>query len=154
MKKKNHLLLLLIATCIQLSFCQSSFSQKLPSTLLWRISGNGLQKSSYLFGTLHLTDERVFNLGDSLYRSIEQSDGFAIEIDPQEFTPLMIDEAKKEIYQKGQPIKELMSSAQYEKYGKMLGKKLNKEYSQLSRLFSEVEGVTIEQFFILQKKKK
>ena len=32
-----------------------------------------------------------------------------------------------------------------------LSKKLHKEYSQLSRLFSEVEGVTIEQFFILQK---
>lgn len=32
-----------------------------------------------------------------------------------------------------------------------LSKKLNKEYSQISRLFSEVEGMTIEQFFILQK---
>ena len=32
-----------------------------------------------------------------------------------------------------------------------LSKKLHKEYSQISRLFSEVEGVTIEQFFILQK---
>ena len=32
-----------------------------------------------------------------------------------------------------------------------LTKKLNKEYTQTSRLFSEVEGITIEQFFILQK---
>ena len=32
-----------------------------------------------------------------------------------------------------------------------LGRNLNKEYSHLSRLFSEVEGSTIEQFFILQK---
>src|SRR4051812_47464093 len=32
-----------------------------------------------------------------------------------------------------------------------LRKKLNKGYSQVSRLFSEVEGTTIEQFFILQK---
>lgn len=32
-----------------------------------------------------------------------------------------------------------------------LSKKLNKEYSHMSRLFSEVEGITIEQFFILQK---
>jgi AraC family transcriptional regulator len=31
---------------------------------------------------------------------------------------------------------------------------LNKEYSQISRLFSEVEGITIEQFFILQKVEK
>jgi AraC-like DNA-binding protein len=32
-----------------------------------------------------------------------------------------------------------------------LTKKITKEYTQLSRLFSEVEGVTVEQFFILQK---
>jgi len=32
-----------------------------------------------------------------------------------------------------------------------LSKEVNKEYSQLSRLFSEVEGITIEQFFIQQK---
>jgi len=32
-----------------------------------------------------------------------------------------------------------------------LAKELNKDYSSISRLFSEVEGITIEQFFILQK---
>lgn len=33
----------------------------------------------------------------------------------------------------------------------MLSKKLNKDYSAISNLFSEVEGVTIEQYIILQK---
>jgi AraC-like DNA-binding protein len=37
---------------------------------------------------------------------------------------------------------------------KFLQQQLNKEYSQLSRLFSSVEGITIEQFFILQKTEK
>lgn len=32
-----------------------------------------------------------------------------------------------------------------------LSKAINKDYSSISRLFSEVEGITIEQFFILQK---
>ncbi len=32
-----------------------------------------------------------------------------------------------------------------------LTKNLNKEYTQVSRLFSEVDGITLEQFFILQK---
>ena len=32
-----------------------------------------------------------------------------------------------------------------------LGKAIHKDYSYLSKLFSEVEGITIEQFFILQK---
>lgn len=36
----------------------------------------------------------------------------------------------------------------------VLSKALNKEYSYISRLFSEVEGITVEQFFILQKTEK
>jgi len=32
-----------------------------------------------------------------------------------------------------------------------LGKSLHRDYSYISRLFSEVEGITVEQFFILQK---
>lgn len=35
-----------------------------------------------------------------------------------------------------------------------LSRSLNKDYSYISRLFSEVEGITIEQFFILQKTEK
>jgi len=66
-----------VFTCIGL-YSQIS---KLPNTLLWKISGNGLIKSSYLYGTMHLTDKRVFQLGDSLYKSIEQTEGFAAELD-------------------------------------------------------------------------
>lgn len=35
--------------------------------------------------------------------------------------------------------------------GAFLSKKLSKDYTQISRLFSEVESITLEQFFILQK---
>ena len=42
-------------------------------------------------------------------------------------------------------IKEHFSISEY------LSKHINKEYSNISRLFSEVEGITAEQFFILQK---
>lgn len=63
-----------------------SYSQKkLPNTLLWRISGGGLQNPSYLFGTMHLQDKRLFHFGDSLYRALQATDGYAMEINPQEF---------------------------------------------------------------------
>lgn len=126
MTKKTYLLLTAVATCLQLLFSTFSFSQKLPSTLLWKISGNGLEKPSYLYGTMHLTDERIFNLGDSLYKAIGHSDGFAIEIDPSEFTPFVIDETKKDIYQNSVPLKETMGPDNFKKYGAMLAKKLHK----------------------------
>lgn len=67
-------------------FANSLYSQqKWPNTLLWRISGNGLTKPSYLFGTMHVQDKRIFNLSDSLYHYLEQAEGFALEIDFREF---------------------------------------------------------------------
>jgi uncharacterized protein YbaP (TraB family) len=114
--------------CLFLAFTcfKVSNAQKLSSTLLWRITGNGLQKPSYLFGTMHLTDDRIFNIGDSVYSAIEKSDGFAIEIDPAEFTPLVIDEAKKSI-EETKRLKDVMDEDAFNKYGKALAKKLNKK---------------------------
>jgi uncharacterized protein YbaP (TraB family) len=64
-------------------FSCMAYSQttQLSNTLLWRISGNGLTKPSYLYGTMHVTDKRVFQLGDSLYYGIEHAEGFAGELD-------------------------------------------------------------------------
>ena len=49
---------------------------------------------------------------------------------------------------------QIIQKAEVEEHFKLsdyLSKKLNREYSYISRLFSEVEGITIEQFFIMQK---
>ena len=70
-------------------------AQRLPKTLLWRISGRDGHYTSYLYGTMHLTDERVFNLGDSLYAAIARADGFAMELDPNVLTTMLVDEVKK-----------------------------------------------------------
>ena len=55
-----------------------------PNTLLWKISGNGLTKSSFLYGTMHLQDKRLFYFTDSLYHYLEQVDGYSMEIDLRE----------------------------------------------------------------------
>ena len=106
-------------------------AQKLPATLLWRISGNGLEKPSYLYGTIHLTDDRVFNLGDSLFKAIETSDGFAMEVRPEDFTPFIVDEAKKSILE-ARRVKDMMESKSFEKYSKVLAKKLNKDEDEIT----------------------
>ncbi len=115
--------MLLLALFVSIHFLSA---QRLPSTLLWRISGKDLQKPSYLYGTMHLTDERIFNLGDSLYNAIEHSEGFAIEIDPAAFTPLMIHEAKKSILGSPVLLKDMMPKDKFKKYGKLLSQRLHK----------------------------
>lgn len=71
--------------------CSVTFAQqKWPATLLWRISGNGLQKPSYLFGTMHLQDKRLFNFTDSLYQFLEKAEGFAIEINFRDYMDTIV----------------------------------------------------------------
>jgi uncharacterized protein YbaP (TraB family) len=69
----------------------SCFSQnKLSKTLLWRISGNSLTKPSYLYGTMHLQDKRLFQFGDSVYNALEKTEGFAMELDVNELMDSII----------------------------------------------------------------
>lgn len=53
------------------------------TSLLWEITGNGLQKPSYLFGTMHISDKLVFHLGDPFYNAIKSVDVVALETNPE-----------------------------------------------------------------------
>ncbi len=64
--------------------CFSGFAQPAnPSQheLLWEISGNGLQKKSYIFGSFHSNDRRVFRLSDSTYYALNHVEAIALETD-------------------------------------------------------------------------
>jgi uncharacterized protein YbaP (TraB family) len=49
--------------------------------LLWEISGNGLKEKSYLYGSLHSNDKRLFRLSDSTYFAMEKSSAIVLETD-------------------------------------------------------------------------
>ncbi|GEM_PF-1284854 len=71
--------LLLLFICF--FYLPTQAQQKTDNTLLWRISGNGLKEPSYLYGTIHITDKRVFHLGDSVHAAIQNTKGLAAELD-------------------------------------------------------------------------
>jgi uncharacterized protein YbaP (TraB family) len=50
--------------------------------LLWEISGKGLSKPSYLFGTMHVSNKLAFHLSDSFYYALKQVDAVALELNP------------------------------------------------------------------------
>jgi uncharacterized protein len=50
------------------------------NALLWKISGNGLTKDSYLFGTMHAKDESLFNFSETFLTSFAEADKFGMEI--------------------------------------------------------------------------
>lgn len=53
--------------------------------LLWKIEGNSLEKTSYLFGTIHLTTPRIEKLHPAAEKAFDASDTVATEIsmDPE-----------------------------------------------------------------------
>ncbi|MDF2189728.1 TraB/GumN family protein [Paraflavitalea sp. CAU 1676] len=56
--------------------------KKYPS-LLWEITGKGMRKPSYLFGTMHVSDKLAFHLGDIFYNAIRNADVVALETNPE-----------------------------------------------------------------------
>jgi uncharacterized protein YbaP (TraB family) len=61
------------------SFAQTQVD-KSNYQLLWEITGNGLQKPSYMFGSMHLQDPRVFEFSDSMFIYLSSCEAFATEI--------------------------------------------------------------------------
>lgn len=58
------------------SFAQA---QKLDNALLWKISGNGLAKPSYLFGTMHITCDAT--LDKNVYAALDATQRLFLELD-------------------------------------------------------------------------
>jgi len=129
---RSFIVLFLYVSPTQSSFAQLSVAKnKFPSTLLWRISGNGLSKPSYLFGTMHITDKRLFYFGDSLYKAIEQTDGFAIEINPDEVSTQLIQSFTKE--DKSALLKDAVDKESYDRIKKKLEKKYGFKADRLTK---------------------
>ncbi len=104
----KELMLLLLSKCTYLSckvipiiICLLLFghyaNSQINNTLLWKITGNNLQKPSYIYGTMHLTDKRVFNLGDSVLQKMVECEAFANEIYLDSLTIKLFEDANQKL---------------------------------------------------------
>ncbi len=81
-------------------FSQKEKKAQYPS-LLWEITGNGLTKPSYLFGTMHVSSKLVFHLSDSFYHAIKSVDAVALELNPDTWQAQMVTmDRMKDAYEK------------------------------------------------------
>ncbi len=64
-------------------FCTSILlSQENKQSLLWEISGNGMEKPSYLYGTMHVSRKVAFRLDDVFFKALAAAETVALESDP------------------------------------------------------------------------
>jgi len=88
------------------------------NTLLWEISGNGLQKPSWLFGTMHILCAEDAALSDNLKKIIKNCDQIYFELDMDNMQEMM-GALQYLRMNDGQKISELLTPEEYarvEKY--------------------------------------
>ena len=59
------------------------------NTLLWQVSGKGMQQPSYIFGTMHVLCSEDIKLGDSLKEIIGRVDKIYFEVDMDDMMEMM-----------------------------------------------------------------
>lgn len=77
---------MVLALFFALQSCQSQPAPDLPSsktgnTLLWEISGNGLKKPSYLFGTFHMMCREDIHFSENLNNAMKYAGEIYFEMD-------------------------------------------------------------------------
>lgn len=92
------------------AFSKSYAQEPTKYSLLWEISGNGIKKPSYLFGSMHLKDKRIFNFSDSVMKAMDASSAFVMEVHPDSVNKSYFDEGKEKVIKRD--VLKLLSSAQ------------------------------------------
>ncbi len=92
-------------------------SKPLAKSLLWEISGNGLEKPSYLYGTIHLTCN--YELNDKLKAAFAATDQLVLEVDMDD-PQMQMKAMQNMILKDGQTIKSILSEEDYKKLSTFL----------------------------------
>lgn len=74
---------LLLSLFTAFIFTFFAFGQEKYPSLLWKIEGNGLNKPSYLYGTMHVSSKIAFNLSDEFFEALTSADAIALETNPE-----------------------------------------------------------------------
>ena len=87
----------------------------LENSLLWKITGNGLEEESYLYGTIHIIDAESFFWPANTMESFNKSDKVVFEIDLDEMSDMgnIMGMMSKVMMKDGMTLKKLLSDEDY-----------------------------------------
>lgn len=102
---------LLSILVIAITTTTSLLAQKLENSTLWKIEGSGLNKASYLFGTIHITCDAT--LENDVIKALDETKQIVLEIDMDD--PDMQDKMMKGMYMKdGKTLKSIVNDEDYQ----------------------------------------
>lgn len=114
-------------------------------SLLWEISGNGLSKSSYLYGTIHMICGNDYLLSDKTKKAFTASDNLVLEVnlsDPKELSV-----AQQLAYGK-EPLSKTLSPEQLNDLDALLQKRTGMTVKQVDKfsLMTVISLITMKSF--------
>lgn len=104
------------------SCAQKEETVKGDKSLLWKISGNGLEKPSYLFGTIHMLCKEDANLSDNMIKAIKNADAVYLELDMDNLFD-MLSVMNKMNMQNDTTLADLLTEDEYQKVKKLFTEK-------------------------------
>lgn len=105
-------------------------SQTGEQSLLWKVSGNGLDAPSYLFGTFHLLCPDDLNITDQIKKAMSESEVLALELDFDD-PSLMMTLQQGMVYMDGTTAKDYLDSAEYAMVADFFTTKMQMPFQQL-----------------------
>ena len=72
-----------------MSIAQETETLKYPS-LFWKIEKEGMEKPSYLYGTMHVSARIAYRLSDPFYEALMEVDKIALETNPEDWIESML----------------------------------------------------------------
>ena len=108
---------------LAIAFTANLFAQDAPITdattleksLLWEITGNGLEAPSYVYGTIHMIGKKDFFFTDPTKAAMDAADQFAFEIDLEQMNDIgaMMPLMMKAFMRGDTTLKDLLSDEEY-----------------------------------------
>lgn len=132
MKKFNSLIVFITIVFIAaVNFC--IHAQDNNTSIFWEVTGNGLEKPSYLFGTVHLIPKSDFFFIDSLENKFESCQEIVLEVDMDD--PGFLTKTQQLMFMPdNKSIKDLLDSTDYNQLSEFFKDSLNLQLDQFQRL--------------------
>ena len=121
----------LFTAFIALASIMSINAQELENSTLWKIEGNGLEKPSYLFGTIHITCDATIE--DDVKKALDETSQVVLEIDMDD--PEMMTKMMGGMYMKdGKKISDLVTEEEFVVIDSMITKEVGMSLKMLETM--------------------
>ncbi len=134
-----------ILIVFSLSIHAQTKSPKLENSLLWEVTGNGLSKPSYLYGTIHMICAADYFLSEKAKKAFDSSNKLVLEVDlsdPKQMTDMQQMAMGKE------PLSKTLSAENLLKLDNILQKKTGMTIQQVDsfNLFTVMSLISMKSF--------